>query len=172
MPGNNITIIDDDFVIRQVVKTYLAAYVKDINLYTADDGVEGLGLFFVSNPALAIIDTTLPKYSGREISDYLFSNENLPNSRTRILLSDDGSLKQQIPDNFRILHKNKGNYLSTIFTEIAEVLPRGNVKLPGKFKLGLGESVLSWANRADVNMYRAQVSRNIFKKIAAFGFWL
>ncbi len=86
--NKKILIIDDDISIRLTLKK-LVSLCFNFKIYTSDDGVQGLGYSFILKPDLIIIDSTLPKYSGRELIDYLLTNKSFSN--TPIILLNEGS---------------------------------------------------------------------------------
>lgn len=69
-----LVLIDDNFAIRFLLKSFLAEYFPDFDIFSAEDGISGLGLIYAVNPDAVIIDSTLPKYSGREVVEYVVTN--------------------------------------------------------------------------------------------------
>lgn len=71
---HNIVLIDDNFAIRQIIEVFFARlekkYLVDINVFSADNGVEGLGYVYIMTPQIVIVDTTLPEYLDRGIWDF------------------------------------------------------------------------------------------------------
>ena len=114
-----LVILDDNYVIREVLKRSLGRY----GIYTTDNGVEGLGYIYISKPDLIIIDTTLPKYGGLEVIEYLVTNQSLRERNTPILLIHEGKefpyinyqnivfIDKRSKDFLNILEKNISNRL-------------------------------------------------------------
>ncbi len=82
-----IVLIDNDFVIRDVLKKLIKnRFSKQLNILTSENGVEGVGYIFISKPSVIILDTTLPKYGGLELVEYLQSNQGLRERNTPVIL--------------------------------------------------------------------------------------
>lgn len=110
--NHNIVLIDDNFAIRQIVKIFFAnishKYTLDIRVFTSDNGVEGLGFVFITSPNLVIIDTTLPKYSGREVLDFLIHNPKFHSEETKVIVLHEGKQGNlNLPKNFYVVNKNE-----------------------------------------------------------------
>jgi CheY-like chemotaxis protein len=89
--STKVVILDDDFAIRQGIKFLIKELGKDneVEVYSSANGLEGLGFIFVVSPTVLIIDTTLPKYSGREVLEYLHTNPRFNNSKVLVLTEND-----------------------------------------------------------------------------------
>ena len=72
-----IIIIDDSPVIRLTLSSIFSRYFNksQLKIYTSVDGLQGLGYVFITRPDLIIVDLTLPKYSGKEVIDFISTNE-------------------------------------------------------------------------------------------------
>lgn len=82
-----VVLIDNDFVIRDVLKKLIKnRFNNDLNILTSENGVEGVGYIFISKPDVIILDTTLPKYGGLELIEYLQSNQGLRSRNTPVIL--------------------------------------------------------------------------------------
>lgn len=82
-----IVLVDDDFIIREVIKRYTKRYINyPFKFFSEDNGLEGLGAVFVLQPDLVILDTTLPKYSGMEVEKFLETNLALKAKNTPVIL--------------------------------------------------------------------------------------
>lgn len=122
-----IVIIDDDLVIREVIKIFLAKTVPNIDasyeILTSSNGVEGLGLVIVSDPKIIILDTTLPKYSGRELHEYIKSNPGINRIDQKIIFLHNDDEIEGLSDRYiQINKKNKDflrNLLITIYKNIS-----------------------------------------------------
>lgn len=69
-----VVLIDDDAESRIIIRRFLATILPEAKIFSAHDGIEGLGAVFVDKPELIIVDTTLPKYSGLEVVDFIATN--------------------------------------------------------------------------------------------------
>jgi CheY-like chemotaxis protein len=118
----SIVLLDDNYVIRNIIKNEL---YRELNrqfrglateVFSSGDGVAGLGYIYLTKPRIIIIDTTLPKYSGREIFDYLKSNSGYVIENTLVVLISENSTTNLglFPQNFVILCKDKLSFLSEI----------------------------------------------------------
>lgn len=109
--SHNIVLIDDNFAIRQIIKIFFARlekrYTLDINIFSTDNGVEGLGYVYITTPKIVIVDTTLPKYSGREVLDFFIHNTKFQSRETKVIVLHEGEGHDlNLPGNFSIINKN------------------------------------------------------------------
>jgi CheY-like chemotaxis protein len=85
-----VVIIDDDFAVRQIfgllLKHFTSKIGTQIEVYSSSNGLEGMGYLMVTLPDIIILDTTLPKYSGTEIADFLVSNPRYKDQNLKVLL--------------------------------------------------------------------------------------
>ncbi len=141
--NKKVVIIDDNYVIRELLKSSLnkdVASLDDIyEFYTSESGVEGLGYIYSVNPDIVIIDATLPKYSGRELVEFLGTR----NSKILVLVESEKA-KRQIQEKsphiaLTIIIKDR-NFLANIK---AEINPQSNKQS------GLINSIISMENVAD-----------------------
>lgn len=113
----NIVLLDNNFIIRELLRRTLFRLEKKIRrnlkVYTSANGVEGLGYVYVTNPDLVIVDSTLPKYSGRELVSYLSENMKYGENGGTIvvLIEEDKGLERRLPGNFYILNKTADDFL-------------------------------------------------------------
>src|ERR1041385_1144644 len=89
-PRGKILLVEDDPLVREVVKACLQKFKKDV--YVAQDGEEGLRIFkrYAADWALIVSDITMPKMTGIEL--YHAINEIDPEMRM-ILVSGDADGK-------------------------------------------------------------------------------
>jgi CheY-like chemotaxis protein/two-component sensor histidine kinase len=89
-PRGKILLVEDDPLVREVVKTCLQKFRKDV--YVAQDGEEGLRIFkrYAADWALVVSDITMPKLTGIEL--YHAIHEIDPEMRV-ILVSGDADGK-------------------------------------------------------------------------------
>jgi len=177
----NVVVVDDDSLIRNSLKILIANTSVNSNLnirlYSSADGIDGLGLIYVTNPDLIIIDSTLPKYSGREIVDYLISSEKFVN-KTIIVLNDDVN-RINLPPNYKVINKKSGDFLAELNLQILEFLQRsqtGNILPPHGIKTRLLQNLVKmlirFANQGDVTMYRISASKNLLIKVPLYIYWI
>lgn len=154
-----VVIIDDNFVVRDILKTFLTKFKIDNNLdykiYTSEDGVSGLGYIYVIKPEIIVIDTTLPKYSGREVIDYILSNPNLNSDNTNFIILHDGAIESlRVPGNAAILDKKNPDFINNFLKLFSKIIisrrqAKSQLNLNDSFKISLGEQALKWAGRSE-----------------------
>jgi surface protein len=83
-----ILVIEDNAVIRDLIISCIHKAYPDVKLYGTGNGVEGLGYAFSVLPELIIVDSSLPKYSGREVYDFLTSRHEQIHKQ-KILVTDE-----------------------------------------------------------------------------------
>jgi len=148
----NIVIIDNNFAIREILKISLDQLSKnsgeDFNLYTSQNGIEGLGFVYITHPEIVIIDTTLPKYSGNELLYFLLSNKKFHTEKVKILVLTEKKQRLRVPTNFTVLDKSAEDFipkLNKLVSSTLKISPENKEK-PGK----LISKILYWANSIDV----------------------
>ena len=72
--NQNILIIDDDQVNRDLMKRYLGS--TDLNIFEATNGAEGIGLLDSANPDLILLDLMMPVMDGFEFLELIRQKEN------------------------------------------------------------------------------------------------
>lgn len=91
-----VVILDDNFAIRQVLRLIVGRVLRELGvqpeIYSIDDGVEGVGYILVTNPDIVIIDNTLPQYSGREVVEYIQTNPKFHAPSKRVIALDTRTL--------------------------------------------------------------------------------
>ena len=114
----NIVLLEDNYVIRQIISIALHEHSKSsltkIKLYTSSNGVEGLGYIYVTEPNLIIVDTTLPKYSGKDVLDFLRYNDKLKVDKVQIIILVEGESDVSHPEHFLVLDKTAKNFTQQI----------------------------------------------------------
>lgn len=73
---NKILVIDDENKILEVIASYLQK--EGFQVIVADNGEDGLRLFYAQCPSLVILDLMLPDLSGEEICRAIRSVSNIP----------------------------------------------------------------------------------------------
>ncbi|MBD3279972.1 response regulator, partial [Candidatus Dojkabacteria bacterium] len=167
-----VILIDDDYAIREGIKTLISAWDKnsdlDFEIYSSENGVEGLGYVYLADPDVVIIDTTLPKYSGRELIEYLKSNPRFTDKEVKIVVlveGEDGVGVMNLPNNYTVINKK-----SPVFEEeLKETLGIKNIEL------GLLErvvnSLIRIGNKNDI-LLRKITDSNILLKLPQYILWL
>ncbi|HRN70643.1 MAG TPA: response regulator, partial [Candidatus Woesebacteria bacterium] len=153
--SNKIVIIDDNFSIRHSIKAYLTSlekkYQLDLSVFSTDNGVEGLGYIYITSPDIIVIDTTLPKYSGRAIVEFLSQNPRFQSDKVKVIILQEKLEKDLIvPSNFISINKNKKKSfddLVKVFSHLFEISDELNNKT--FFRSLVGKIYIS-ANKVDL----------------------
>lgn len=91
----------------------------DVNVFSTDNGVEGLGYVYITSPQIVIVDTTLPKYSGREVLDFFIQNPRFHGHDTHVIVLHELSTTEvNLPADFYLINKDKPQ----AFRKLAEIL--------------------------------------------------
>ena len=119
-----IVIIDDDEVIRLALSSLVSRYFKEVRTYTSGDGVQGLGYIFVTKPDLIIVDLTLPKYSGKEVIDFISTNEFILSQKIPVILltENESSLDTELPNHFIKISKGSINFIEEVIRIVSRFL--------------------------------------------------
>lgn len=134
--SKKIVIIDDNFSIRHSIKVYLTSLAKkyqlDLSVFSTDNGVEGLGYIYITSPDIIVIDTTLPKYSGRAIVEFLSQNPRFQSDKVKVIILQEKLEKDLVvPSNFISINKNKKKSfddLVKVFSNLFEISDELNSK--------------------------------------------
>lgn len=177
-PSKKIVLIDDNFVIRNVIKTFLGKLEQkqniDLKIFSSDNGVQGIGYVFITNPDIIIVDSTLPKYSGREIVDYLLSNKKFSDQNKKVIILTESRNLSNIPPNFCALNKHDKRFLQNLLFEISKEISENNrLMLPEKLDswiTSIGQQTILWANRSDITVEKIRTGSIILKSIFLPGF--
>lgn len=162
----NIVLIDNNFAIRETLKIVLDNLAKNndlkFNLYTSQNGIEGLGFVYVTHPEIIIVDTTLPKYSGNELLYFLLTNKKFHTSKVKVFVLVEKSQKIRVPDNFSVLNKSSKNFVKNLVKDLSDVLKIDN-KVNYKYPK-LTYWIINTANDLDVVKQRFE-KNDLFSKL-------
>jgi len=165
-----IVVIDDNYLIRELIKTELhglgTAVGVNFEFYSSDNGIEGLGYLYVTKPQLIIIDTTLPKYSGREVLEYLTTNEKFSKIPV-IVLSEDNHTK--LPNNYTIVSKKGSNFFGRLRQEV-RVRMKFILTARNSFRTRLANAVIRLENKGDQVLHAVERQRGL--ALPGFIMWL
>src|SRR5260221_809790 len=162
-----VIIIDDDYSIRETLKQSLILHFKDqVKVYTSNNGVEGLGLIFVLNPDLVILDSTLPKYAGAELIDFLSSNKRLKKNNLSVIFTHaDGAIPTTDYDNCVILDKLEKNFLKSFLQKSEHILEiKNRIVKKSKFARLVDyfiRNIIQYSNRCDLLMLDINKKRSL-----------
>ncbi|WKZ31414.1 MAG: response regulator [Candidatus Dojkabacteria bacterium] len=121
----NIVLIEDDSVIRLVLKNLLySSFRKEkLNIYTCSNGMDGLGYLYVVHPEIIVIDATLPQYGGLEIIEYVRTNKVLNESSKKVVVLTAANQKLgDLPSDYVVLDKDDSDFLDRLINEISSLV--------------------------------------------------
>jgi CheY-like chemotaxis protein len=153
--GFKAVIIDDNQVLRMQLRDLLHRLYPQIEVHTADNGVEGLGLVYVIKPDLVFVDTTLPRYGGMEVIEYLTTNVDLKQGLTKVLVLSETTDMNVDPSKYALIDKRSPQFVELIqeacriFLPVDPVTPKTRV---ARLVNLLAGTAIVWANRADLAM--------------------
>ncbi|MBN1331716.1 right-handed parallel beta-helix repeat-containing protein, partial [Candidatus Dojkabacteria bacterium] len=150
MKRQKVVIIEDNYAIREALKHLISSiFLNQVDIFSSDNGVEGLGFLYLVDPDLVLVDSTLPKYSGREIIEYLSTNERILNSKVNILVMSEGVTRTSLPANFSALDKSKKSFVEDLRIVLGqnELLDEFNI---GDISGGLIARIVNVGNLRDI----------------------
>lgn len=163
-----ILIIDDDLSIRFVLKKILSRQLSNVDIFSSEDGVQGVGYAFVLKPDLIVIDSTLPKYSGRELVDFISTNENFRVTPI-ILLHEDDSFIDRLPSNFIQISKADSLFPESLVNEVIKEVGNVDDEPHKERSIGLinflSRKIIGYSNSSFVNANNSRKG-NVFKRIS------
>ncbi len=173
--SKTIIVIDDDYVIREIVKRSVADNLSGTSkIFTSANGLEGLGLISVQNPDLIILDTTLPRYAGMEVMGYLEQNKNVGHNQVNvILIHEDENLPHVSYPNVTVLNKKDKFFLYNLEKAVAQKLAQSVVNRKGTFvklKNFFAVKTIKRSNASDILMHRI-LNSNFIVKIFNYVLW-
>ncbi|HRP37438.1 MAG TPA: 6-bladed beta-propeller, partial [Candidatus Dojkabacteria bacterium] len=147
--------IDDNFAIRQIIKIFLARlsrkYTFDLKIFSSDNGVEGLGFVFITDPNIIIVDTTLPKYSGKDILEFFVQNRKFKSKEvTVIVLEERTDRTLNLPNYFIRINKNHPRAFDKLTDVLVEKLNISDFGRMSKFYDYVGGKVMNFSNKDDL----------------------
>lgn len=166
----SIVMVDDDFVIREILKKAIVINNPDnkYSFYTSEDGLEGVGYLTITRPDIAIIDSTLPKYSGREMIDYLLTNQFLFNEINKIIILVETEANIALPNsNFILINKKNPSFLSLLMKAVE---PEYSEKKT--LTNWICARTLKWANRKDLLVHKLNTIEGKVRKLPFLPIWL
>lgn len=148
----NIVLIDNNFAIRELIKSVLnrlAAYNKQqFNLYSSQNGIEGLGFVYITQPEIVIIDTTLPKYSGNELLYFLLTNKKFHAENVKVIVLTEKKQYLRVPKNFTVIEKSNSAFVDLLLENVTKAL---HLQKPMEGRVEkLCNFIINWCNRLDV----------------------
>jgi CSLREA domain-containing protein len=163
--STKVVILDDDFAIRQGIKFLIKELGKDneVEVYSSANGLEGLGFIFVVSPTVLIIDTTLPKYSGREVLEYLHTNPRFNNSKVLVLTENDKHINE-LHQGYVVINKREKDFANKLKNFI-HVNLSNNESVNLGFKSDLINSINKYGNNSDCLMHDLSSKNKLIKPL-------
>lgn len=164
----NIVLIDDNFAIRQVLKQMFSRiakkYTLDIHTFTSNNGVDGLGLIYITKPSLILVDTTIPKFSGKELIDFVIHNDDFYSENIKVIvMHDDLKNKLNLPHEFTLINKASSNFYNKLEESILTECKIWNTYENATFFKTLSSRILREANNQDLSEHRLGGSKGAKK---------
>lgn len=97
MKTQKIVIVEDDTVALEILAAVLVRKFKDIEVFTATNGREGLELFNDQLPDLLLTDIKMPEMDGVQLARKV--RENYPETVIIMISADSGEASFTDPDN-------------------------------------------------------------------------
>lgn len=148
----NIVIIDNNLLIRETLKNLVTRLNREsgdkINLYTSQNGIEGLGFVYVTRPELIIIDTTLPRYSGNELLYFLLTNKQFHSDKVKVIVITEKKQYIRVPSNFCVINKSRHDFIEELIKNIKSSFYTQPSEL-GRIK-PFSNSMIRVANKSDL----------------------
>lgn len=118
----NIVLIDNNFAIRETLKIVLDSLTQNnqfkFNIFSSQNGIEGLGFVYVTQPDLVILDTTLPKYNGNDLLYFLLTNKKFHTEKIKVIILTEKKQTLRVPQNFSVINKSDKNLLKKLSKEV------------------------------------------------------
>lgn len=116
-----ICIIDDNVEILELFKNILEATGNEV--FTADNGRDGLSLILSEKFKLVILDITMPEFSGIDIVRYLDSHEKLREQNILFLTAasiQDSEIQKWLDKGVKVCLKKPAD-MDELFEQVMEV---------------------------------------------------
>lgn len=171
----NIVIIDNNLLIRETLKNLVTRLNRDnsekLNLYTSQNGIEGLGFVYITHPELIIIDTTLPKYSGNELLYFLLTNKQFHTDKVKVVVITEKKQNLRVPANFCVINKTRRDFIEELVKNINNTFdsltPQSEIVRINK----KGNTLIRVANKSD--LLRAKLEKEtLLNKIWLYPYFL
>lgn len=170
--GLNIVIIDDDFVVRQVLGLLLKYYSRsqgvDLKIYTSANGLEGMGYLMVTIPDILILDTTLPKYSGTEIADFILNNPRYHRNDLKVFLIEG---KDNLSEGFLPLNKSNKTFIQDLLDKCFGYRVGNDRSKWERFIYSVGSKILNAADKSDSSIKSTNTGASLLKKVLGYVKW-
>lgn len=130
---------------------------------------------YIINPDLIIIDSTLPKYSGRELVEYIISNKKF-NDTPIILLQENEKLLTDLSDNFIQISKRNQNFPRNLIEKAISVLNIShdlNQQLSSrtsKILNFLGKRIIRYSNFSNIRSHKIRHVNVLLKPFYFLGY--
>ena len=119
-----ILIVDDDFLIRNLLKQILEPFEeKGVKLFVADNGIVAIDKVKSENPDIVFLDVMMPKMNGFEVCNILKNDLEMKNIYIIMLTAKGQELdKQKAIDMGADFYITKPFNINEIIRKVSEVL--------------------------------------------------
>jgi two-component system, OmpR family, alkaline phosphatase synthesis response regulator PhoP len=119
-----ILIVDDDFLIRNLLKQILEPFEeKGVKLFVADNGIVAIDKVKTENPEIVFLDVMMPRMNGFEVCSILKNDLEMKNVYIIMLTAKGQELdKQKAVDMGADFYITKPFNISEILKKVSEVL--------------------------------------------------
>jgi two-component system, OmpR family, alkaline phosphatase synthesis response regulator PhoP len=119
-----ILIVDDDFLIRNLLKQILEPFEeKGVKLFVADNGIVAIDKVKTENPDIVFLDVMMPRMNGFEVCSILKKDLEMKNVYIIMLTAKGQELdKQKAVDMGADFYITKPFNISEILKKVSEVL--------------------------------------------------
>ncbi len=172
----SVVVIDDNYILRQTLITsisHLSGLNKSqIEFMTSSNGLEGLGLTIAADPDVVILDSTLPRYSGRELIEFLISNPSLKNKQTVVIVLVEKGVKLDLPKNYVVVERDDLQFLKKVLDGVllSKKFSR-STNTESKLLLSLSAKLIQLTTKSD-NLVKSASYATAFSRALIYGWWL
>lgn len=157
----NVVILDDDFLIKEVLKKLIKRYLPDAEFFVSNNGLEGIGLIELHVPQLIIADATLPKYAGAELVNRLKNTKGFTADTNVVFLHENDKFPELNDPSIIKLDKSDISFIKELEKYLAFTFsktPQYNFRQ--KVQNILGGVIIKVSNYCDVLMHSVSKSRS------------
>lgn len=172
MGRKKVVIIDDNYPIREAFRYFFSDYFDgQLDIFSSENGVEGLGYIYLTKPDIVVLDSTLPKYSGRELVDFLRENEKFDPQKTLTIVTSDGLEQLEKIESFEIFDKQEGFKSKRLIDVLRDfgITRKGDTS---EFLRQIFDKIIGFGNRRDVVLERYLSHKYAYLRLHRVFQWL
>ncbi len=158
----NVVILDDDFLIKEVLKKLIKRYLPDAEFFVSNNGLEGIGLIELHAPQLIIADATLPKYAGAELVNRLKNTKGFTADTNVVFLHESDKFPELNDPAIIKLNKSDISFIKEFEKYLAFTFSKTpQYSFREKAQNILGGVIVKVSNYCDVLMHSVSKSRSL-----------